>query len=72
MKKKGFINKIITMFLLSIVILNSCPNESYAHANNLTFNNLNIEQGRSQSTSEVIFQDRKGYIWIGTRDGLNR
>ena len=45
MNKKGFINKIITIFLLSIVILNSYPNESYAHANNLTFNNLNIEQG---------------------------
>ena len=30
MNKKGFINKIITIFLLSIVILNSYPNESYA------------------------------------------
>lgn len=72
MNKKGFINKIIVMFLLSIVILNSYPNESYAHANNLTFNNLNIEQGISQSTAKVIFQDSKGYIWIGTNDGLNR
>ena len=72
MNKKGFINKIITIFLLSIVILNSYPNESYAHANNLTFNNLNIEQGISQSTAEIIFQDSKGYIWIGTNDGLNR
>ena len=72
MNKKGFINKIIIMFLLSIVILNSYPNESYAHANNLTFNNLNIEQGISQSTAEIIFQDSKGYIWIGTSDGLNR
>ena len=72
MNKKGFINKIITIFLLSIVILNSYPNESYAHDNNLTFNNLNIEQGISQSTAEIIFQDSKGYIWIGTNDGLNR
>ena len=72
MNKKGFINKIIVMFLLSIVILNSYPNESYANANNLTFNNLNIEQGISQSTAEIIFQDSKGYIWIGTNDGLNR
>ena len=72
MNKKGFINKIIVMFLLSIVILNSYPNESYANANNLTFNNLNIEQGISQSTAEIIFQDSKGYIWIGTSDGLNR
>ena len=38
----------------------------------MTFNNLNIEQGISQSTAEAIFQDSKGYIWIGTSDGLNR
>lgn len=26
----------------------------------------------SQSTVETIFQDSRGYIWIGTNDGLNR
>ncbi len=69
---KTFIKKVMILFLLSMIIFNSCPMESYANAKNLTFNNLNIEQGISQSTAEVIFQDSKGYIWIGTNDGLNR
>ena len=34
--------------------------------------NITIEDGLSQSTVETIYQDSKGYIWIGTNDGLNR
>ena len=69
---KTFVKKGIILFLLSIIIFNLCLLESYASNKNITFNNLNIEQGISQSTAEIIFQDSKGYIWIGTNDGLNR
>ncbi|WP_455538831.1 ligand-binding sensor domain-containing protein [Terrisporobacter sp.] len=67
-----FINKTVILFLLSIIIFNFCSIESYANAKDLTFNNLNIEQGISQSTVESIFQDSKGYMWFGTGDGLNK
>jgi ligand-binding sensor domain-containing protein/signal transduction histidine kinase len=33
---------------------------------------LSIEQGLSQSTVNVVLQDSKGFIWVGTQDGLNR
>ncbi len=36
------------------------------------FDTLGIEQGLSQSSGRVIFQDRQGFLWIGTEDGLNR
>ena len=39
---------------------------------NIKFNNITIEDGLSQSTVETIYQDSRGYIWIGTNDGLNR
>lgn len=38
----------------------------------LTFKHLNLARGLSNSTVEVLFQDSRGFIWIGTRDGLNR
>ena len=45
----------------------------YASINDsINFNNITIEDGLSQSTVESIFQDSRGYIWIGTNDGLDR
>lgn len=38
----------------------------------LRFDHLNIEQGLSQSSIHVIFQDSRGFMWFGTQDGLNR
>jgi len=38
----------------------------------MRFEHLSVEQGLSQSTVEAIAQDRHGFIWIGTGDGLNR
>lgn len=38
----------------------------------LRFTHLSGEQGLSNSTVEAIYQDSRGFIWIGTRDGLNR
>lgn len=36
------------------------------------FETLGVEQGLSQSSVYSIYQDRKGYMWFGTADGLNR
>ncbi|MDY0109693.1 MAG: two-component regulator propeller domain-containing protein [Candidatus Krumholzibacteria bacterium] len=36
------------------------------------FRHLTIEQGLSQSSVNCILQDRFGYVWLGTQDGLNR
>lgn len=38
----------------------------------LRFERLGLEDGLSQSTVHAILQDRLGFLWIGTEDGLNR
>ncbi len=36
------------------------------------FDNINVDQGLSQSSVFSIYQDSKGYMWFGTADGINR
>jgi signal transduction histidine kinase/CheY-like chemotaxis protein/ligand-binding sensor domain-containing protein len=38
----------------------------------LKFKNLSTTQGLSINNATCILQDRNGFIWIGTRDGLNK
>ena len=39
---------------------------------NSSFKHLNVENGLSQSSVLAIAQDTKGFIWFGTRFGLNK
>ncbi|HEU4860921.1 MAG TPA: two-component regulator propeller domain-containing protein, partial [Chitinophagaceae bacterium] len=38
----------------------------------LRFERLGLEEGLSNNNINAILQDRKGFIWIGTMDGLNK
>ncbi|MCB1602903.1 MAG: hypothetical protein KDI66_23000, partial [Xanthomonadales bacterium] len=44
----------------------------FAPGSIVQFEHLNIEDGLSQNAGLAIFQDSRGYLWIGTQDGLNR
>ena len=39
---------------------------------NIRFDHLSLEQGLSQGAVNCIVQDQRGFMWIGTQDGLNR
>ena len=36
------------------------------------FRTLSVQDGLSQNTVSAILQDRKGFMWFGTKDGLDR
>lgn len=40
--------------------------------NNLKFENLSTVDGLSSSTCLEVFQDKEGFLWFGTIDGLNK
>lgn len=42
------------------------------YSKQLVFTNYSINEGLSQSVVNCVFQDSKGYIWMGTQNGLNR
>ncbi|HNC48366.1 MAG TPA: two-component regulator propeller domain-containing protein, partial [bacterium] len=37
-----------------------------------SFKRISIEEGLSQSAVHCLLQDKLGFIWLGTQDGLNR
>jgi ligand-binding sensor domain-containing protein len=38
----------------------------------LSFDRYSVDQGLSQSLVRCIWQDRQGFLWFGTEDGLNK
>ncbi len=44
----------------------------FAQSSQLLFERISREQGLSESSITAILQDRRGFLWVGTQNGLNR
>ncbi len=58
--------------LLLVLLLASWAVPGIAQQDDLVFKHLSIDQGLSQSIVDAILQDRRGFMWFVTEDGLNR
>lgn len=59
--------RISCLFLLNLFCANL-----FSQSGKLSFTHLSLKEGLSQSPIFSIMQDREGFIWIGSRDGLTR
>jgi len=57
--------------LITFLLILSCT-FCFAQPSTLYFRNLNTGNGLSQNKINCIIQDKRGFTWIGTDDGLNR
>lgn len=46
--------------------------QQYRYSRDFRFRRLGVEEGLSNPYVTEIFQDRQGFIWVATADGLNR
>ena len=72
--KKSIVKGIVCFSFVMTMILNTSI-EALAIINNeknINFKKITTENGLSQTSVQYIFQDSKGYMWIGTIDGLNK
>ncbi|HEX5155422.1 MAG TPA: two-component regulator propeller domain-containing protein [Parafilimonas sp.] len=56
-------------FFIPVLLRLSC---SCFAQNDFKFESFTTESGLSENMVYAVYQDSKGYLWIGTHDGLNR
>jgi len=62
------LSKITITFLILLV----CRNIISAQVDNIPFDRITTENGLSNNMIRTITQDKTGFLWIGTNDGLNK
>jgi signal transduction histidine kinase/ligand-binding sensor domain-containing protein/HPt (histidine-containing phosphotransfer) domain-containing protein/BarA-like signal transduction histidine kinase len=60
------------IILFSFVMLCFMSLNSYANNARYSFEHFSHEQGLSQLSIQALYNDKQGFIWAGTTDGLNR
>lgn len=63
---KGLLKWWLSFFCAMLVFQNGNAQDDYV------FEHIGTKEGLSQSDVNCIYQDKLGYIWFGTHDGLNR
>lgn len=70
--KNKFLKYFSTMLLATLLIQQRSNSQTSLQPYKFTFHQIIVEDGLSQSTIFCMLQDRKGYLWFGTANGLNR
>ena len=69
-KNPWSVSRPYSFLFLSLLLL--VPDRSLSQYQNLKFEHVGIDQGLSDSNTTCMLQDSRGFMWFGTRDGLNK
>lgn len=68
-KKYSFYYSVCIFFILLFCLETS---QVMASVKKIKFENISVEDGLSSYFVNCIYQDSRGFLWFGTKDGLNR
>ncbi len=68
----GSVGSVVLLAMLWIMPLSLLAHAAAPGADDVRFRQIGVAQGLSQATVRTMIQDRQGFIWLGTQDGLNR
>ena len=68
----GLPKRVFVIVLVGIMCGLTFSELAFARERDIKFKRITIEDGLSQTTINDIYQDKQGYMWIGTSYGLNR
>ena len=57
-----------TLLIATVLLL---LNYTLGQNQDIRFKHYTVNEGLSHNTARTILQDSKGFLWIGTDDGLN-
>jgi ligand-binding sensor domain-containing protein/signal transduction histidine kinase len=68
--------RLVDILIVLLVLLAGARADAAANAEpaveRMRFARISVEQGLSQATVRALVQDPRGFLWVGTQDGLNR
>lgn len=67
-----FLTKTIKSLILGLLVVRLSISLALAAGPSVHFEHLSIENGLPQNSAKAILQDKQGFLWIGTEEGLAR
>ena len=63
---------LVILWTLTALLCAPLQAQSSDHRKNVRFEHISLEDGLSQAFVACTLQDRDGFMWFGTQEGLNR